>query len=286
MTGPTRATPAGRAYRDLQNVARRQGRTTQELLTMYVVERWLARLSRSAYSGDFVLKGGMLLAAYGYRRPTVDADAWARNLSSEPTVVGRRVAEIAVLEDPDDGVAFEAGSVTAQVIRQDAVYTGVRVTMGASLATAAVTLRLDVSFGDPITPRPGFVEVPALRPDMPAVRVLGYPIATVLAEKIVTAIDLGPANTRVRDYADIASLLAGGAPNEDVVRAAVRATAAFRGVVLRPLSGAVADLVLLRSSAYDAYRRGLGAAGAGLPRTFGEVVGVVADYVDRLLADG
>ena len=38
---------------------------------------------------------------------------------------------------------------------------------------------------------------------MPPVRVLGYPIETVLAEKITTAIGLGPANTRVRDYADI-----------------------------------------------------------------------------------
>lgn len=63
MSGVTRQSPAGRAYLDLQNRARREGRRTQDLLTMYVVERWLARMSASDYAEDFVLKGGMLLAS-------------------------------------------------------------------------------------------------------------------------------------------------------------------------------------------------------------------------------
>jgi len=66
---------------------------------MYVVERWLARLSRSPFAGDFVLKGGMLLASYGNRRPTVDADALARNMASDQRTVAARVAEIAGLPD-------------------------------------------------------------------------------------------------------------------------------------------------------------------------------------------
>jgi hypothetical protein len=63
MTRPTRSEPAGRIYLDLQNQARRQHRGTQELLTLYVLERFLARLSASAHADRFVLKGGMLLAA-------------------------------------------------------------------------------------------------------------------------------------------------------------------------------------------------------------------------------
>lgn len=53
------------------------------MLTMYVVERWWERLSHSPYVNDFVLKGGMLLAAFGSRRPTVDADALARNMAGD-----------------------------------------------------------------------------------------------------------------------------------------------------------------------------------------------------------
>ena len=74
MKRPTRDTAAGRAYLDLQNLARREHRGTQELLTMYVVERWLARLSCSKYVDDFVLKGGMILASFGKRRNSHRSD--------------------------------------------------------------------------------------------------------------------------------------------------------------------------------------------------------------------
>ena len=49
------------------------------------------------------------------------------------------------------------------------------------------------------------IELLSLRPDTAAVRGLGYPIETALAEKLATAIIVGAANTRVRDYADIYS---------------------------------------------------------------------------------
>jgi hypothetical protein len=108
MNRATRDTPAGRAYLDLQNRARREGRGTQELLTIYVVERWLARLSRSPYVNDFILKGGMLLAAFGSRRPTVDADALARNMAADQDTVRQRVTEIASISDPDAPTGMRA----------------------------------------------------------------------------------------------------------------------------------------------------------------------------------
>jgi hypothetical protein len=208
MTRTNRETATGRAYLDLQNQARREGRGTQELLTLYVVERWLARLSRSSYLDDFVLKGGMLLAVFGRRRPTVDADALARNMPSDQDAVTARVSEIAALPDPEDGVEFLIETLSTSVIRDDALYSGVRVSMEATIAKAKVKFRLDVNFGDPVTPAPRLVELPALRPGVGPIRVLGYPIETVVAEKLTTAIELGPANTRVRDYVDLLTLSA------------------------------------------------------------------------------
>lgn len=106
MTRPTRDTPAGRADLDLQNQGRREGRGTQELLTLYVVERWLARMSGSRYAGRFVLEGGMLLAAFGARRPAVDADTLVRRIDNDVDTVTRVVAEIAGRRSEDDGVEF------------------------------------------------------------------------------------------------------------------------------------------------------------------------------------
>ncbi|WP_433731725.1 nucleotidyl transferase AbiEii/AbiGii toxin family protein [Actinoplanes sp. CA-051413] len=57
---------------DRQNLARRQGRPTQTLTVIYILERLLARLEVSGYADRFVLKGGMLLAAWDARRATVD----------------------------------------------------------------------------------------------------------------------------------------------------------------------------------------------------------------------
>lgn len=49
MKAPTRNTLSGRVYRDLQNLARRQGRPTEELLVIYMLEGYLTRLSISPY---------------------------------------------------------------------------------------------------------------------------------------------------------------------------------------------------------------------------------------------
>jgi hypothetical protein len=95
VTRPTRATAEGRAYLDLQNLARRESRSTQELLILYVLERFLARLANGQHRERFVLKGGMLLAALNARRPTIDADLLDTHLSNQTEEVLARVIEIA-----------------------------------------------------------------------------------------------------------------------------------------------------------------------------------------------
>jgi len=71
---PTRATSAGDAYLDLRKLGRQSGRSTVELIQLYALEGFLLRLSHSAVHDRLVLKGGMLLAAFGARRPTKDID--------------------------------------------------------------------------------------------------------------------------------------------------------------------------------------------------------------------
>ncbi len=281
MNRPTRASQAGSAYLDLQNRARREGRGTQEFLTLYVVERWLARLSTSPHVSKFVIKGGMLLAAYDARRPTADLDALARSIADDQATVISLVSEVADLP-LDDGVEFRTGTVTARIIREQALYSGVRIAMDTTISAAAVKFRMDVNFGDPITPAPGWVTIPPLRPGMEPVRVLGYPVETVLAEKIATATDLGPANTRVRDYADIYTLTGIHVISHRTARQALLATAAHRGSYVQPLSAAVGDFAGLRRQTYNAYRTGLGSPGQRLPASLGPLVSAVTAFADPL----
>jgi predicted nucleotidyltransferase component of viral defense system len=203
MSPVQRDSIAGRAYLDLQQMARRRGRPTQELLQTYVLERFLFRPSKSAYRDRLILKGGMLLAVLGSRRPTGDIDLLARAIDNDvPTItdVLRAVLSVTV----DDGVTYQADAMTTQIIRDTSLYSGVRVSVPSQIERARVVLRVDVNVGDPVTPHPVDVEYPALL-DHPF-HLLGYPLATVLAEKIVTMIERGVATTRERDFADVVVL--------------------------------------------------------------------------------
>lgn len=125
---PTRATEAGRTYLDLQNLARRNGRPTEELHQLYVLECFLDRLVQSPYADRFVLKGGVLLAAYEMRRPTRDVDLRADRLAATPEAVLDVVCSIAA-HPIEDGLVFDVDQARAEVIRDEDEYNGVRVVM-------------------------------------------------------------------------------------------------------------------------------------------------------------
>lgn len=203
MTRPTRQSAAGRAYLDLQALARRQRRPTDELVVLFVLERFLYRLSLSAHRERLVLKGGMLLAAFDERRPTRDVDLLARATDNEVDTVAALVRDVLAVQ-VDDGVVFDAAALTARVIREHEAYAGVRVVVPARVGRARQPLRVDVNVGDPVTPGPLEVAFPALLTE--PFRVVAYPIETVLAEKIVTMVDRGDTTTRERDFADVVLL--------------------------------------------------------------------------------
>jgi hypothetical protein len=68
----TKDTLAGKRYLDLQRLAKRSGRATDELIQLYALECFLDRLAHSEFADHFILKGGVLLAALDARRPTRD----------------------------------------------------------------------------------------------------------------------------------------------------------------------------------------------------------------------
>lgn len=284
MNRPTKDTAGGRAYLDLQNRARREHRGTQELLTLYVLERWLARLAISPHADSFVLKSGMLLAVLDARRPTADVDLLARHLPNDETAVITCVREIAqIVVDEADGVEFLVDTISVETIRKGDLYMGKRVSMAARVSTATVKLKLDINFGDPVTPAPQRIGFPSQRPSRAATVLIGYPIETVLAEKISTAVSLGEANTRVRDYVDLYTLTGRHELSYEPVRGALDATANYREVRLVPLSDVVGEFSTIRQSAYGAFRRRLGPDGDHLPTEFREIVVAAEVFVDPLV---
>lgn len=120
MRPDPRAGAGDRAYRELQARAKATSRNTQELLDLYTLEGFLARLAASDARDDFILKGGVLLAAFGNRRPTRDVDLAAQRISNAPASVLERIVGVCDMALPiDDGVHFGTAGATAEVIRDE-----------------------------------------------------------------------------------------------------------------------------------------------------------------------
>jgi hypothetical protein len=239
-TRPTRATIDGRAYLDLQNLARRQRRPTDELHQLYALEGFLCRLAASKHADRFALKGGVLMAAYDARRPTRDIDLHARALSSDEAVVLQVIREVA--NQPfDDGLVIDTGTdaVRAEPIRDESEYSGVRVSFSGQLSVARIAFHVDVNVGDPVQPPPRRIVLPRILGGELAIN--GYPLPMVYAEKIVTMLERGTANTRWRDYADVHVLCRRHVISGTELHESIAAVAMHRRVALQtlqsPLSG-------------------------------------------------
>lgn len=249
---PRRDTRAGQVYNDLRNLARTHGRDPAEYLTLYALEGFLTRLAASKASDDFVLKGGVLMAAFAARRPTRDIDLAATGFPNDIPDVEARVREI-IAQQPDDGLLFDPDSVTGEEIRDDADYTGVRVKLTVRLATARIALHVDVNFGDPIWPAPTEQELPRLLGG--TLRLRGYPDHMVLAEKIVTALDRGEANTRWRDFVDIAWMARTRHITYTHQRTALETVADYRQTPLTSMRPLLETLPSLAGRKWQTWRR-------------------------------
>lgn len=281
---PQHGTPAGDATIAIRRLARQVGGDVQELMTLYALEGLLARIALSEHRDDFVLKGGVLLAAFAARRPTKDIDLQATRLTSDPEEVAERVRSIAALEVAD-GLAFDLDSITEMTIRDEDEYAGVRVKLTATLGTARLTVGIDVNFGDPIWPAPRLVDLPRVVPlGLPPVTLLGYPLTMVLAEKVVTAIDRGIANTRWRDFADVYTLTRLHPVGAAEFRASVKTVAEYRNVALTPLLPALAPMGRMAPQRWRAWRT-RSHREHELPEAFADVLEAVSGFADPVLSE-
>lgn len=248
----SRSTPGGAAYLELRNKARAGMRPFAELLALHVLDAFLARLSISPQRERLILKGGVLLAAFDLRRPTRDVDLMAEDLDNDAeNVLGvvRGIAELPLA----DGVVFDFEDATAEVIRDDDEYSGIRVSMTAHVATANVTFHVDVNVGDPISPAPQDIELPRVLGD--SIDLRGYPMAMVHAEKIVTAVSRGTANTRWRDFGDVYALAGRHAINGDELLTSLGSVAGHRNVDLAAFGTVLDGYAAIAQGRYAAWLR-------------------------------
>ena len=104
----------------------------------------------------------------------------------------------------------------------------------------------------------------------------------VIAEKTLTAIERGEANTRWRDFADVLTISAVHEISASELAAAFRAVADYRGATLRPLPPALASMPETAQTKWASWHRRQ-AHGHKLPEQFADTLGIVAEFTDPVL---
>ena len=218
----------------LLNLSRQtKGADYNLILLRFVQERFLYRLSLSAYRENFFLKGGALLFAHERfaARPTRDMDFLGDHISRDKKNIKRIMHEICSIECEEDGMTFECGEddIWLEDITVEKEYNGTRVHMTAHMDTIVQQFSIDVGFGDVIVPQPAQLDYPLLIEGLPAVNVEAYSLETVVAEKFQTMIDRGTINSRMKDFFDVYTILKADKVDEALLKEAVAEVFANRG---------------------------------------------------------
>ena len=218
-----------RQLKDLvRNLSNKKSADAQILMRNYMMERFLERISLSEYKNQFILKGGMLVAAMvGLdARATMDLDATIKGTNVSVEDVEMIISQIISIP-LDDGVSFRIKRISE--IMEEADYPGVRVSMETKFDGVITPLKIDISTGDIITPREIKYNFNLMLENR-TIEVWAYNLETVLAEKMETVISRNVTNTRMRDFYDIYILqkLYGEQLSKDVLWDALVATAKKR----------------------------------------------------------
>ena len=218
-----------RQLKDLvRNLSKKKSADAQILMRNYMMERFLERISLSEYKNQFILKGGMLVAAMvGLdARATMDLDATIKGTNVSVEDVEMIISKIISIP-LNDGVLFRIKRISE--IMEEADYPGVRVSMETKFDGVITPLKIDISTGDIITPREIKYNFNLMLENR-TIEVWAYNLETVLSEKLETVISRNVTNTRMRDFYDIYILqkLYGEQLSKDVLWDALVATAKKR----------------------------------------------------------
>lgn len=136
-------------------------------------------------------------------RNTLDMDATIKGFNLTEQNLKNILEEITSI-DIGDNVSFEL--LMIKDIREEAEYTGYRVTLNGKFDTIFQKFKIDISTGDAITPKEIEYNFELLF-EKRKIGILAYNLETILSEKFEGVISKGIANTRARDYYDIYILI-------------------------------------------------------------------------------
>jgi hypothetical protein len=187
----------------LLNISQKTKRPFSEVLTYYMIERFIYRLSKSSYKNRFILKGALMFIVWNLSdtRATRDIDLLGKTHNTIENL-SQIIKEICRIECLEDAAKFISDSVECELIQEQNEYRGVRAYFNGELAKAKTRMQIDIGFGDIVFPEPSNVNYPTML-GMVSPAILGYTPETLIAEKIHAMVRHGLRNSRMKDYFDV-----------------------------------------------------------------------------------
>ena len=185
----------------INNRAKKEKLRPQHVMQIYMLERFLERVSLSKYKSNFIFKGGVLISSIlGLNaRTTMDMDTTMKGFPLTHDAIRNIFNEICTIA-VDDEIEFELVAVSD--IRKGGHDPGIRITLNANYPPIKAPFTIDVTSGDVITPKEIEYDFPFFFENR-KVTIFAYTPETVLAEKIEAVLSRGIESTRPRDYYDI-----------------------------------------------------------------------------------
>ena len=228
----------------------------------------------------FTLKGATLFLVWAGKefRATRDVDLLGPG-EGDHVAVRASVTAICAIADPADGLRFDPETIRIDDIRDEQDYGGVRVKLVARLGTARIPLQVDIGFGDVIYPGRQEADYPTLL-DHAAPHLWTYPRETTIAEKFEAMVRLGAANSRMKDFWDVAALAQEFEFDGETLRIAIDETFRRRGMSI----GEVAPVALQRAFYQDEIRSARWATFRGKSGERLEIPPAFAQVGERVIA--
>ena len=217
----------GKSVRDkLYNISKANNLSFQHLIIRYLHERLLYRIGVSKYNANFYLKGGTLLYMLSKGtmwRYTMDIDFSLHQIEYDQQKIVDTFKEICTLQT-NDGVVFDAESISSGFIRENDRYGGIRVFVNSKLDTIKQRLQIDLGYGDVVYPKPSQINFPVILDDKEIPLIFAYSVETVIAEKFHAMIELSEMNSRMKDFYDVYQLLHAGNYHPETLEMAIKTT--------------------------------------------------------------
>jgi predicted nucleotidyltransferase component of viral defense system len=187
----------------LQSLAQARGVPTDKLLSRWVGDGFLARLACSSFADRVVLKGATLFTLWDGDMVRSTRDINLHFQAQDRAHAYDMLRQITgITAQPFDGVRFEVASIRFERIIGPS-QPGIRMSLDAIIGQTITPLKVNVIFGNPITPGAELRWYPRLLHGFKSFPIWTYPKETVIAEKLATAVEFGRCNTCLRDYYDV-----------------------------------------------------------------------------------